>query len=184
MVRIAVIAAALQVTASAAAQNIRFEIWIDGSVAIASSDGDDAVWDRYTLSCEAGCLDSETWYSISDAVSADVASVIGGLGVGALAFGEANASATTLGESSVAGPAVLPAHSAWSIGNPINGTASQIVEWMRSGVLTATASGRGQVWECAGVHPLEGIVCVPEPGGVSLAAFALLGALTARRRLT
>lgn len=162
-------------SAASAQSNMKFVVNADGTVDIASADGADATWDGYTLACEAGCLDVAGWRSIGDAVADDALAVIGGLGAGALAFGEANPSANALSELNVSGGATLPAANTWSLGSPINGTITQIREWVDGGILTASSSDGGIVIDA-------NIEVVPEPSSVALAGLGLAGLIALARR--
>lgn len=174
-VRSVLVAILPAVASVASAQNIRFEVQPDGEVLIKSSDGADAVWDGYTLSCEAGCLDPDGWRSVQDHFPLGVDPMIPIIGIGAFGFGEAGApNEYKLSEINLADEAVLPAGLSWSIGSPINGTLEEIRAWTESGVLSAQASGRLEVWDA----PID----VPEPAAMFIALCAVVATRLTRWR--
>lgn len=127
-----------------------------GELFLATSDlgfeGDSALFTHdfveftgYTIECEAGCLDPIAWRSIADRVAEDPLNVVDRLSAGAVSFVEVYASSNRVGEA-IAGSsdvgAVLqsPRDSILNLGKLVQGTVVQVVNWVDSGVLRATAT--------------------------------------------
>ena len=141
----------------------------DGTAVLTNTTADAIQFDSYQITSASGDLDVDGWRSIGDAVAADAVAVIGSLGAGALAFGEANPGASQLAELNLAGSASLPGGGTFSLGKPFTG-----------GQGTDAAAKFGII----GVGPTEpvDIVAVPEPATVVMAAMALLGLVGYIRR--
>ena len=148
---------------------IELHIEADGSTSFFNPGGESVSFDGYTIACEPGCLDPVGWVSISDAVAADLLGVIGSLGSGAVAFGEANPQQGNLSELNISGGATLQPGASWALGRPIAGTPSETNRLALTGALTLTMSSV----DGTRIDTCVGPACIPEPSTVVLAVLAL-----------
>src|SRR5690242_18660159 len=101
MIRRALLAATIAMSAGETALASALQIWVDpdGSAYLQNTTALPISFDRYQIASETNRLDPAGWKSIADYVAAGQQSeVIGALGAGALTFGEANPGAGNLAE--------------------------------------------------------------------------------------
>lgn len=145
-------------------------LWVDadGTSYLWNTTGDPLTFDGYQIESAAGKLDPVGWKSIADQVLTNTIGVIGGLGPGALSFGEAAPiSESTLAEINMAQAGTLNAGAKFSIGKPFS-------------TLPPSADALGG-WQGPTGGSMD-IVYAPEPAAWLLAGMAGFGCWVFRRR--
>ncbi len=150
-----------------------FSIWVeaDGSSFLWNPTDLPITFDGYQLASENGGLDPAAWTSIADQVISNTIGVIGSLGPGALAFGEATPSEDSLAEINLAGVGTLAPGGKFAIGKPF-ATLPPSADWFYK--IPGLPAGE--------IPPGEIVFApdLPEPSTWLLATLAGLGLLAMR----
>ncbi len=176
MIRRALLAAVIAMSARGTAAASDLQIWvdIDGSTYLQNTTAGPLSFDGYQIASESNRLNPAGWKSIADYVAGgEIAEVIAALGPGGLTFGEANPSPANLAELNLGGAGTLQGGAKFYIGKPfVPGSSACYGDFDFFYKLNTSPNS----------IPGNPAFCIPEPSTFLLAALAGTGLLAFRRR--